>query len=84
MQTQQHTGNTVADLARLVNCLDEDAFAKLAGVKISTLQAWRKRGEGPEYILLGNNYLYPIESVQDHLSTLVRARSKTHSARTIL
>lgn len=72
--TSTHQSN-VADLARLVGCLDEDGFATLAGVKVTTLDSWRKRGKGPEYILLGCNYLYPIAAVQQHISTLIRARS---------
>jgi hypothetical protein len=65
----------VSNLARLVDCFDEQGFAKLAGVKLSTLDAWRKRGKGPEYILLGCNYLYPIAAVQKHISSLVRVRT---------
>jgi hypothetical protein len=65
----------VTNLARLVDCFDEAGFAHLAGVKLSTLDAWRKRGKGPEYILLGCNYLYPIAAVQQHISTLGRART---------
>lgn len=66
---------TVTNLAKLVDCFDEEGFAKLAGVKLSTLDAWRKRGKGPEYVLLGCNYLYPISAVQRHLTSLVRVRS---------
>lgn len=65
----------VTNLARLVGCFDEEGFAKLAGVKLSTLNTWRKRGQGPEYILLGCNYLYPISGVQRHLTSLIRTRS---------
>lgn len=80
MQTTHTTNPSVADLARLVNCLDEHGFATLAGVKVSTLDAWRKRGKGPEYVLLGRNYLYPIAAVESHLSTLVRTRSSGNPA----
>lgn len=80
-----HTGSqNVADLARLVNCLDEQGFAMLAGVKVSTLDAWRKRGKGPEYVLLGRNYLYPLAAVESHLSTLVRTRTSVDHARTLM
>lgn len=65
----------IGKLAMLVNCLDEDGFALLAGVKVSTLDAWRKRGKGPEYVLLGRNYLYPIAGVQSHVTSLVRSRT---------
>lgn len=72
--TSTHTAS-VADLARLVDCFDEDGFAKLAGVKVSTLEAWRKRGQGPEYVLLGCNYLYPIAAVRGHVASLVKPRT---------
>lgn len=75
MQTNLIVTTSVADLARLVNCLDEDGFAVLAGVKVATLNAWRKRGKGPEYILLGRNYLYPIAGLQSHVASLVRSRT---------
>lgn len=78
------TTPNVGDLARLVNCLDENGFATLAGVKVSTLDAWRKRGKGPEYILLGRNYLYPIAAVASHLSSLVRTRSSNNPANMLM
>lgn len=65
----------ISDLAKLVNCLDEFALAALAGVKLTTLEAWRKRGEGPEYVLLGRNYLYPITAVQAYIDRRVRKRT---------
>lgn len=68
---------TITSLAQLVDCFDEEGFAKLAGVKLSTLDASRKRGKGPEYVLLGCNYLYPVAGVQRHLSGLIRTRSNT-------
>jgi hypothetical protein len=75
MKEHPTTSSNVAELARLVNCLDEDSVATLAGVKPSTLDAWRKRGKGPEYILLGRNYLYPIAAIQKYVSGLVRTRT---------
>jgi hypothetical protein len=75
---------TVTSLAKLVDCFDEEGFALLAGVKLSTLDAWRKRGQGPDYILLGRNYLYPISGVQRHLTSLVRARSPMSPSRALL
>lgn len=65
----------VTDLAKLVNCLDEFAFATLAGVKLTTLEAWRKRGEGPDYVRLGRNYLYPLTAVQAYIGKCVRKRT---------
>ena len=74
-EIQQIPSASVSELARLVNCLNESEFATLAGVKPSTLDSWRKRGKGPEYVLLGCNYLYPIHSIQNHLLSLVRTRT---------
>lgn len=63
---------SVADLARLVNCMAESELATLAGVKPSTLESWRKRGKGPAYVLFGCNYLYPISAIQNYLANLTR------------
>lgn len=71
-QSQQPT---IADLARMVNCFDEESFAFLAGVKLATVEAWRKRGKGPEYILCGCNYLYPIPAIERYLASQLRHRS---------
>jgi len=84
MQQNSTLNPSVADLARAVNCFDEHSFAALAGVKVSTLDAWRKRGKGPEYALLGCNYLYPIEAVQKHISSCVRRRTKIAPQRVLM
>jgi len=83
MQATHATPNA-SSLARLVNCLDENEFALLAGVKVTTLDAWRKRGKGPEYVLLGRNYLYPIAGVQTHVTSLVRSRTSIGPNRVLL
>ena len=75
IELQPPTTASVAELARLVNCMDENELATLAGVKNSTLDSWRKRGKGPDYVLLGCNYLYPIHSVQNYLLNLIRVRT---------
>lgn len=65
--------NTSALAARL-NFMSESDLASLADVKLSTLEAWRKRGEGPEYALLGKSYLYPLAGVESHLLSKVKSR----------
>jgi len=84
MQQNSDLNPSMADLARAVNCFDEHSFATLAGVKVSTLDAWRKRGKGPEYVLLGCNYLYPIEAVQKHISSCVRSRTTVPPHRVLM
>lgn len=70
--TQTTLTPDLGTLAQMVGCLDEHGFAMLSGVKASTLEAWRKRGKGPAYVLLGRNYLYPITAVQEFITTKVR------------
>lgn len=66
-------------LAQMVGCLDEHGVATLAGVKPSTLEAWRKRGKGPAYVRLGSNYLYPIVALTDFITTKVKANVTLHA-----
>lgn len=56
------------NLARLVGCLSEQEFASLAGVKTETIDSWRRHGKGPDYVLLGRSYLYPLESVRQYIA----------------
>jgi hypothetical protein len=67
----------IKSLAQSLDCIADEDFCALADIKLSTSEAWRKRGKGPAYILLGNRYLYPRKAVADYLQTLVRER---HSA----
>lgn len=64
-------------LAQSLDCITDEDLQRLAGVKASTTEAWRKRGTGPAYILFGNQYLYPRAEVSKHLQTLVRERART-------
>jgi hypothetical protein len=61
-------------LAERLDCVTEDDLCLLAQAKPSTLDAWRKRGKGPSYVLLGNRVLYPRKAVVAYLDTLVRVR----------
>ncbi len=70
-------------LAASLDCFTEEDFRSLAGITLYTAEAWRKRGKGPAYILLGNRYLYPRTAVAEHLQTLVRVR-KPLSAKGLL
>jgi hypothetical protein len=61
-------------MAEGLNCLLEDDFRLLASATQSTVEAWRKRGQGPAYIRLGKRVLYPREAVADYLKSLTRER----------
>lgn len=64
----------VVALADALDCLTEADFRALAKIKPSTAEAWRKRGHGPAYILLGNRVLYPKEALRKYLKELQRER----------
>lgn len=81
MQTQ--TTPNIAELARQVDCFAESEVAVLAGVKQSTLESWRKRGKGPDYVLLGCNYLYPRKSLEKFVQSLVKTHNE-FSAKDVL
>lgn len=68
------------DGSRLVAITDRlDVFTEadlmlLTDASPSTLEQWRKRGEGPAYIRAVNRYLYPRQAVADWLQTRLRDR----------
>ena len=62
-------------LADKLDCLTETEIMLLGKLSQSTVEAWRKRGQGPAYILLGNRYLYPRKAVQKYLEGITRERN---------
>ena len=62
-------------LADKLDCLTETDLMLLGKLSQSTVEAWRKRGTGPAYILLGNRYLYPRQAVQKYLEGITRERN---------
>lgn len=75
MQTIKDIENDrVRLMANSLDCLIEEDFQLLARATAGTVEAWRKRGQGPSYILLGNRYLYPRKSVAKHLDSITRQR----------
>jgi len=81
---EKSAATNVSELARQVDCFTESEFAALAGVKLTTLSAWRKRGQGPDYMLLGCAYLYSCQAVAEYLKTRVRERNPDASAKSAL
>lgn len=67
-------------LADKLDCLTEADFTLLANASPSTVEAWRKRGTGPSYILLGNRYLYPRKAVSEYLQGITRERTRSGKA----
>ena len=62
-------------LADKLDCLTETDIMLLGKLSQSTVEAWRKRGQGPAYILLGNRYLYPRKAVAKYLDSITRERT---------
>ena len=62
-------------LADKLDCLTETDIMLLGKLSQSTVEAWRKRGTGPAYILLGNRYLYPRKAVAKYLDSITRERT---------
>lgn len=64
----------VRALAQSLDCITEEDFQLLANITEGTAEAWRKRGRGPAYVLIGKRVLYPRAAVAALLQTLVRER----------
>jgi hypothetical protein len=59
-------------LADKLDCLLETDLMLLAGITASTAEAWRKRGTGPAYLMLGNRPLYPRKLAAKFIESRVR------------
>jgi len=64
----------IRGMAESLDCFIEEDFQQLAGATANTIEAWRKRGQGPAYIRLGTRYLYPRKAVAKHLESITRER----------
>lgn len=62
-------------IADKLDCLTETDMMLLGKLSQSTVEAWRKRGTGPAYILLGNRYLYPRKAVAKYLEIITKERN---------
>lgn len=67
-------------LARSLDLLTDEDVQRLARVKPSTTEAWRKRGTGPGYVLFGNAYYYPRKAVADYIASGLRVHPNTARA----
>jgi len=64
----------LAELAESIGCFSEPQFQKLTDTELSTLDAWRKRGQGPAYVRLGCRLFYPKEAVREFIAQRMRRR----------
>ena len=70
-------------LANGLGFMTEEQLALLAMVKPSTVEDWRKRGNGPIYTRFGSAYFYDINDVKEHLKSLTKQRSREAILRSI-
>jgi hypothetical protein len=63
-------------LADRLNCATEDDVIALTKTSPSTVEAWRKRNEGPPVVRAGNAYLYPLDGLSKWLASRVRQRKE--------
>lgn len=59
-------------LADRLNCATEDDLIALTKTSPATVEAWRKRNEGPPVVRAGNAYLYPLDGLSKWLAGRVR------------
>ena len=72
-----------AALANGLGFMTEEQLALLAMVKPSTVEDWRKRGNGPSYTRFGSAYFYDINDVKEHLRSLTKQKSREAILRSI-
>jgi predicted site-specific integrase-resolvase len=78
-----NTGQDIAvvrGMAATLECFIEEDFQQLAGATANTVEAWRKRGQGPTCIRLGNRYLYPYSAVAAYFESIQRERKPVAKA----
>ena len=74
-QAAENQLDRLRSIADKLDCLTETDIMLLGKLTQSTVEAWRKRGQGPAYILLGNRYLYPRKAVAKYLDSITRERT---------
>ncbi|MCB4365736.1 hypothetical protein KIH07_18525 [Hydrogenophaga taeniospiralis] len=65
----------VRQLADSLDCLTDEDLQLLADATPCTTDAWRKRGQGPVYIRVGNRVLYRRQDVAEFLNGRVKQRA---------
>lgn len=86
-EVEKHEGRGMdemrGEMAKMLGFFTENQIAVLAGVKLSTLESWRKHGKGPDYVRFGNAYFYSLDTVKEFLKGLQKSDARDHIRRTI-
>ena len=81
METNKaHEVGRLQALADGLDCMTDDDLQLLANVTPGTAEAWRKRGQGPAFIRIGNRVLYTRKAVAEFLDSRTRERTSTAKA----
>lgn len=83
LMQQVKTAAAARQLAELLDCLTEPDLCTLFDIKPGTAVAWRKRGRGPPYALVGNRVLYPRTQLVQFIERQLRERPEV-PARSLL
>lgn len=83
IQATETTTSTTTDgesrlrfMADRLDYFTEDDFILLTAAAPATVQSWRKRGIGPDYILIGNRYFYPRDSLARYMDANRRQQAQ--------
>jgi predicted DNA-binding transcriptional regulator AlpA len=55
--------------------LDNEQTAALLGIKPNTLEIWRHKGKGPEFLKLGDTPQAPVRYLRSEVTAWLRRRS---------
>lgn len=80
VDTNEQEMERVRRMAERLDCFLEEDFRALSLATPGTVEAWRKRGQGPAYIRLGNRFLYPRKAVSEYLDAITRDRARIGGA----
>lgn len=83
-QDQPETSASVREVLRSIGYMSESEFLALCGVTAVTAEGWRKRGEGPAWVRLGNAVFYPVQGVAEVLRAKTREPRRAANARAAL
>lgn len=73
--SQSNEIERVRQMADSLDCLIEEDFQLLARATASTVEAWRKRGQGPAYLRIGNRVMYPRKAIAKYLDSITKERT---------
>ena len=65
----------VREIAAAIGCVVDEDLQLFGRLTTSTIETWRKRGEGPPVCRFGNRYFYPLDGLAEFIKSRVRVPS---------